>query len=89
MSTTWKREHISTRLVLSVYGTQTDRLRRKEGISAVDEVLCDLTHAPVKVVWAAMKREEDRGYIEYGVNLCFGWLTDKGVEKLNEISADE
>lgn len=36
----------------------------------------------LKVCECAMIRACDRGYIEYGVTLCSGWLTDKGKELL-------
>jgi len=33
-----------------------------------------------KVCFRAMERACDRGYIEYGVSLRCGWLTEKGME---------
>jgi len=41
-------------------------------------VLMRETGAPEKVVWAAMMREDDRGSLDYGVNLRGGWLTKEG-----------
>jgi len=37
------------------------------------------TDQPKKVCYRAMERAFDRGYIEYGVSLRAGWLTEKGV----------
>ena len=43
------------------------------------------TGAPEKVVYAAMRREERRGYLEYGVSLRTAWLTDAGKGKLFDL----
>jgi len=46
---------------------------------------------PEKVIYAAMRRADDHGYIEYGVSLRGGWLTDKGkafVKTLESSSVD-
>ena len=40
------------------------------------------------VVWSAMCREEDRGYLDYGVNLRGGRLTDKGKQTLAELKGE-
>jgi hypothetical protein len=37
-----------------------------------------------KPVWAKLEELSDRGYIDYGVSVRGGWLTDKGKEKLRE-----
>ncbi|MAM24019.1 MAG: hypothetical protein CML55_01365 [Rhodobacteraceae bacterium] len=68
----WKRSDISERLVLEVYS------RPFEERYPADEVLMRETGAPEKVVWAAMMREDDRGSLDYGVNLRGGWLTKEG-----------
>jgi|TARA_Y100000296_G_scaffold83510_1_gene114528 hypothetical protein len=72
----WKRSDISTESVLSVYA------RPHKDRYPVDEVLQAETGAPNKVVWAAMLREEDRGFIDYGCNLRCGWLTQEGESEL-------
>jgi hypothetical protein len=46
------------------------------------EILHRLTGEPEKVCYRAMERAEERCYIEYGVSLRTGWLTDKGKELL-------
>jgi hypothetical protein len=38
------------------------------------------TGQPWKVCYRACERAQDRGYIECGVSLRSGWLTDKGLE---------
>jgi hypothetical protein len=35
-----------------------------------------------KVCFKAMERAADRGFIEYGVSLRTGWVTDKGLKLL-------
>jgi hypothetical protein len=49
----------------------------------VDAILKDGTGQPAKVVYRAMERAYSRGYIEYGVSLRSGWLTEKGLALLN------
>lgn len=43
-----------------------------------EEHLMIMTLQPKKVCFSAMKRADRRGYLDYGVNLHSGWLTDKG-----------
>jgi len=38
---------------------------------------------PPKIIYAAIQREVDRGYLDYGVSLRTAFLTEKGIEKLN------
>jgi hypothetical protein len=82
----WKRSDIPERLVLEVYA------RPPKDRFPVDEVLMRETGAPPKVVWAAMYREDSRGYLDCGVNLRGGWLTEEGKERLStlrELERDE
>jgi hypothetical protein len=46
-------------------------------------ILQRVTGQPEKVCYRAMERASDRGYIEYGVSLRTGWLTDKGKALLS------
>lgn len=46
------------------------------------ERLMQQTGECLKVCYRACERADDRGYIEYGVSLRSGWLTDKGKELL-------
>lgn len=78
----WKREHITTEQVLSVYA------RPHEERYPADEVISAETGAPIKVVWAAMQREDAAGNLECGVNLRGGWLTQKGRQALAELKGE-
>ena len=78
----WKREHITTEQVLSVYA------RPHEERYPADVVIAAETGSPHKVVWAAMEREEDAGHLDYGINLRGGWLTDKGKHTLAELKGE-
>lgn len=46
------------------------------------EILHEITGQPEKVCYRTMERAFSRGYIEYGVSLRTGWLTEKGEELL-------
>lgn len=48
------------------------------------DILSANTSQPVKVCIRAMERAHDRGYIEYGVSLRTGWLTDEGKALLRK-----
>lgn len=47
-----------------------------------EEIIMEKTGCPAKVAYAAMERAYNRGYIEYGVSLRGGWLTEKGERAL-------
>jgi hypothetical protein len=59
---------------------------RDKGYQWPYELLEAETGQPFKVCWAAMERACDRGYVEFGVNLRGGWLTDAGKALLGEAS---
>lgn len=48
------------------------------------EILMNWFDLPFDVCWRAMERASDEGFIEYGVSLRTGWLTDKGKQLLKE-----
>lgn len=48
------------------------------------DLLMQRTGECLKVCYRAMERAHGRGYIEYGVSLRSGWLTDKGKQLLKE-----
>jgi len=48
------------------------------------EILMEETGECFKVCYAAMQRAPNRDLIDYGVSLRTAWLTEKGLEKLNE-----
>lgn len=39
-------------------------------------------NAPEKVVYAAMERDVNKGFLDYGVSLRTSWVTPKGYEYL-------
>jgi ribosome modulation factor len=59
---------------------------RKENRDMVwpEQLLMQQSGEPEKVVFAAMERAFDRGYLEYGVSLRSGWLTPKGAQYLDD-----
>ena len=65
------RKDISDAKVLQVY------LDERNGAARI-ALLMERTEQPEKVCWRAMERACDRGYIEYGVSLGAGWLTNEG-----------
>lgn len=42
------------------------------------ELLAERTGEPEKVCYRACERAANKGYIEYGVSLRAGWITDAG-----------
>ena len=75
------RKAITTLMVLEEYEDNVAKM----AVSGVDERLMAKTGLPEKVVYAAMEREDDRGYLEYGVSLRCGWLTEQGKACLAEL----
>ena len=75
-----KRSDVTTRMVLEAYAVKPRILR-------VDDYLVKKMDFPHKLVWTAMERDERQGYIDYGVNLRGGWLTDLGKAKLADLRA--
>ena len=75
-----KRSDISTLVILEAADkAHTERLMMTwEYIQAG-------TGAPEKVIYAAMEREDNRGYLWCGVSLRTSGLTDDGMAKLREL----
>lgn len=72
------RKDISDIQVLRAYQ------KHKEGDSRFPyEILSEETGQPEKVCYAAMERAAGRGFLDYGVSLRSGWITEKGLELLN------
>jgi DNA-binding PadR family transcriptional regulator len=40
---------------------------------------------PEKVVYAKMDKLDRKGFIEFGLNIRWGWLTEKGKARLEEL----
>lgn len=51
--------------------------------------LMQITGQPKKVVWRAIERTCDKGYLEYGVSLRTAWLTEEGEALLRGGNVDE
>ena len=47
------------------------------------DILVEQTGEPEKVCYRAMERACERGYIEYGVSLRCGWVTEKGQQLID------
>ena len=67
---------ITDKQVCEAYGQYTETQRWPY------EILAEMTGEPVKVCIRAMERAARRGYIECGVSLRSGWLTEKGQQLL-------
>ncbi len=48
------------------------------------EILQDVTGECLKVCYRACERANNRGYIDYGISLRSGWISDKGFELLGK-----
>ncbi|MBD8056909.1 hypothetical protein ICV35_25005 [Rhodococcus ruber] len=70
-------KHLSDTLVCLAYAL-SKRAEDHDHYVSPTLFLMRNTGSPVKVVWAAMERAVDRGYIDYGVAMQSGWLTDEG-----------
>lgn len=76
---------ITDKMVCLAYAEMRQQLERiRNHPTIVDrleypyEILERTTGQPQKVCYRAMERAADRDYIEYGVSLRSGWLTEKG-----------
>ena len=75
-----KRSDIPTVGVLSAV-----QCYRTTGKGNLIELLMKMFNAPEKLVYSALERDEDRGFLEYGVSIRCCWLTRKGIEYLESI----
>lgn len=48
-----------------------------------DDVLKKMTKKPMRVIWRAMNRACNRGFVQFGVSLRTGWATEKGIALLS------
>ena len=51
-----------------------------------DEILKNRFNEPEKVVYSAMLRACKKDFIDYGVSLRCGWITEKGFDFINKKS---
>jgi hypothetical protein len=76
----WETKLIDTKTVLAA----CEKFHEGNDGRAPWQIIMEETGAPEKVVYAAMEREERKGYLEYGVSLRTAWLTDKGKDFLHK-----
>lgn len=80
----WKRSHITQLAVLEAYD-RNSKIRSAAQYVGVTADLVRVLGAPENVVWSAMVRESDRGFVECGTSLRSGWLTPEGLKRLAEL----
>ncbi|WP_057766707.1 hypothetical protein [Cytobacillus praedii] len=73
------RKDVPTILVLKAYEEY-----QKHRNEFPYEILSKWTGEPEKVCYSAMERDRAKGYIECGVSLRTGWLTEEGKEFLSK-----
>ena len=75
-----KRADLTDLMVLEAYIKSDDFRRNTDKIVWPEDIIHQNTGFPFKVIQRAMERVESKGFIEYGVSLRSGWLSDKGKE---------
>jgi hypothetical protein len=85
------RKDISDYQVLLAYKACRSAINNhKNGIDIwPEQLLSEVMKQHVKVCYRAMERACDRGYIEYGVSLRSGWITEEGMKLLAEKWAEK
>lgn len=73
-----KRSDISTIEVLKAC------IERKQTKEFITDMLMQKFNVPEKVVYAALNRDNDNGYIDFGVSLRTAWATEKGLQLLRD-----
>lgn len=79
-------KHITDKQVCEAYA-EAARQRGKNWDRPYEmpyEILERITGQPFKVCYRAMERAEERGFIEYGVSLRTGWLTESGLDLISQ-----
>lgn len=61
----------------------------KNTLLNIQELLVVATGKHPKVCWRAMERCEAKGYLDCGVSLRVGWLTEEGKAKLAELMPNQ
>ena len=80
-----KRKHVPTYYVLKAYEIlQDERGKNNSYVFFPYQYLSIWTGACDNVCYRAMERDYDNGYIDYGVSLRSGWLTNKGKELIRK-----
>lgn len=58
--------------------------QQKGPLMTADAIAKEYPQAPVNVIYAKLRKLEDRGLLEVGTSLRGAWLTDAGYQKLME-----
>lgn len=74
-------KNITDKQVVLAY-IEFDKNRGKDPIKWPYDYLIEWTGECEKVCIKAMERADLRGFIDYGVSLRTGWVTDEGLELL-------
>lgn len=74
------RKDISDKQVVIAYAEYHNGARKEWPY----EILRRMTGQPFMVCYRAMERAAKRGFVESGISLRTGWLTDKGKALLQE-----
>jgi len=79
----WKRSDIDTLIVLM--GCYIAHQKRD---CMSFEAIYQLKPAPLKIIYAVMEREVNKGLLDYGVSLRTAFLTEKGLEVLHTLAKE-
>lgn len=79
---------ISDEMIVLCYAEYNNRHAIGLWSKTADEVIKELTKKPMRVIWRAMTRACNRGYIEYGVSMRTGWPTPAGLALLQKAAED-
>lgn len=74
-----KRKDIPTKLVIQ----SCLEAHQENNFKMSWEIIKEKINAPKKVIYAAMERDIDNGYLECGVTSRTAWPTKKGIKFLN------
>lgn len=73
-----KRKDIPTKLVI-----QSCLESHQQGCHKASwEIILEKTKAPIKIIYAAIKRDIEKGYLLYGVSERTAWPSKKGIKFL-------
>lgn len=65
--------------VVAGYMVYNELCDRGDYSDTADEIIKKMYKKPMRVIWRAMSRAHNRGFIEFGVSLRTGWPTKKGI----------
>lgn len=50
------------------------------------DIIKEFTNYPDKIIWSAISREMDKGYLDCGCSIRGAWLTKKGMDILIKLN---